>query len=120
VVPTVAAGNDDEVMTSNVGVTTTAAVAEAACVGLPLSVTVAVNVDIPLAIGTPEIVPADDARVRPWGSLPEVIDHTYGAVPPVAFSVFEKGAPTVTAGKLEGAIANGVAVMTICLAADVV
>ena len=74
--PTVAGGNADDVMASSVGATTTDAVVEADCAGLPLSVTVVVNVDTPLAVGTPEIVPADDARVKPWGSLPEVIDHT--------------------------------------------
>lgn len=118
--PTVAGGNADEVMASSVGATTTAAVADVACEGLPLSVTVAVKVDTPLAVGTPEIVPADAARARPWGSLPEVIDHTYGAVPPVAFRVFEYGVPIVTAGKIEGAMANAAGVMKTCLAADAV
>jgi hypothetical protein len=119
-VPTVAAGNADDVMASRVGATTSTSVAEVASAGLPPSVTVAVKVETPLAVGTPEIVPADDARVRPRGSLPEVIDHTYGTVPPVAFSVFENAAPTVTAGSVEGVMASGVAVMTTCLATEAV
>ncbi len=118
--PTVAAGNDDDVIASSVGATTTEALAEAVCAGLPLSLAVAVKLDIPLAVGTPEIVPVDDASVKPWGSFPEVIDHTYGVVPPVALRVFENGAPIVTAGRVEGTMANEVAVMTNCLAADAV
>jgi hypothetical protein len=79
-----------------------------------------VKFEIPLAVGTPEMVPADAARVSPWGSLPEVIDHEYGAVPPTAFSVFENGVPIVIAGSVEGAMASGVAVMTTVRAADAV
>jgi hypothetical protein len=44
-------------------------------VGLLLSATVAVKAAVPLAEGTPEMTPVDAARVRPAGSLPEVIDQ---------------------------------------------
>jgi hypothetical protein len=49
--------------------------ADFVCTGLLLSVTVTVKVDIPLAVGVPEIVPVVDAKVRPPGRLPEVIDQ---------------------------------------------
>lgn len=53
---------------------------EVACAGLPLSLTVAVKLDvagnlaIPLPDGVPEISPPDDS-VMPAGRLPEVIVH---------------------------------------------
>jgi hypothetical protein len=55
-------------------------VTEAACAGLPLSLTVAVklevigNLVIPLPDGVPEISPPDES-VMPVGRLPEVIVH---------------------------------------------
>jgi hypothetical protein len=45
------------------------------CTGFPLSVTFAVKLDVPVAVGVPEIVPVVAAMVRPAGNLPEVIDH---------------------------------------------
>lgn len=44
-------------------------------VGLPLSVTVAVNANVPLDVGVPEITPVPAARVKPAGKLPLVIVH---------------------------------------------
>jgi hypothetical protein len=44
------------------------------CGGFPASVTVAVKLDVPLAVGVPEIAPLAD-RLRPAGRLPEVIDQ---------------------------------------------
>jgi len=44
-------------------------------VGVPLSVTVAVKLKVPLAEGVPEIVPELAARVSPAGRLPAVIDQ---------------------------------------------
>jgi hypothetical protein len=43
--------------------------------GSLLSLTVAVNLDVPLANGAPEITPVVAARVNPAGRPPEVIDH---------------------------------------------
>jgi hypothetical protein len=43
--------------------------------GLPLSLTLAVKVEVPLALGVPEITPVVAARVNPAGRLPDVIDH---------------------------------------------
>jgi hypothetical protein len=63
--------------------------ADLVCTGLPLSVTVAVKLKVPLAVGVPEIRPVLEAMVRPAGRLPEVIDHLYGEVPPVAASDLE-------------------------------
>ena len=73
--PTATEGSADDVIVSRIGETTTAAVADAACTGLLLSTTVAVKDATPLVVGTPEIVPVDDARVSPEGSLPEVMDQ---------------------------------------------
>jgi hypothetical protein len=42
---------------------------------------------LPLAVGVPETIPVDAARLSPAGRLPEEIDHVYPAVPPVACSV---------------------------------
>ena len=39
------------------------------------SVTVAVNVEDPEAVGVPEIVPLPEASVSPPGSVPEDTDH---------------------------------------------
>jgi hypothetical protein len=46
------------------------------------------------AVGVPLIRPVDAFNARPLGSVPEVSDHVYGVVPPVAASVCEYGAPT--------------------------
>jgi hypothetical protein len=66
-------GRAEDVIVSRVGETTTAAVVEAVCAGLLLSVTVAVKVAVPLDVGMPVIAPVDGARVSPEGSLPDVI-----------------------------------------------
>ena len=42
--------------------------------GVLLSVTVAVKLAVPLAVGVPEIAPVCE-RVRPAGKLPAVSDH---------------------------------------------
>jgi hypothetical protein len=59
-------------------------VADATCAGMLSSVTLAVNVEVPLDAGVPVIAPVEGASVSPAGSLPEVIDHAYCADPPVA------------------------------------
>ena len=41
------------------------------------------------AVGVPLITPVAEFNVNPFGSVPEVIDHVRGAVPPVAVSVCE-------------------------------
>ncbi len=52
----------------------------------PLSVTLAVKLLAPAAVGVPEIVPFA-ASVSPAGSAPLAIVHAYGGVPPEAASV---------------------------------
>jgi hypothetical protein len=76
-------------MDTGLGATTILVLTDKECVGLPLSVTVAIKVDVPLVVGTPEMTPVDGVRVRLAGRLPEVIDHEYGALPPIAFRLCE-------------------------------
>ena len=49
--------------------------AEVAWTGLPLSLTAAVNVELPLTSGMPMIVPVVGFRSNPAGSCPDAIDH---------------------------------------------
>jgi hypothetical protein len=49
-----------------------------------LSLTVAVKLEVPDAVGLPEMIPLVAARVSPAGRLPDLIDHVYAGVPPVA------------------------------------
>jgi hypothetical protein len=44
-------------------------------IGEPLSLTDAVKLNVPLAVGVPEIKPVDAVRLRPAGREPEVIDQ---------------------------------------------
>jgi hypothetical protein len=46
------------------------------------SVTVTPKLDVPVAVGLPEIVPLDALRTRPAGSSPDEVAYVYGAVPP--------------------------------------
>ena len=48
--------------------------AEAVCAGDALSFTLTVKVEVPLAVGDPEITPAPDSD-NPAGKLPEAIYH---------------------------------------------
>lgn len=57
------------------------------------SVTCTVNDDVPATVGVPEIAPLPE-RLRPVFSVPDVIDHLYGVVPPVAPSVAPYAVPT--------------------------
>jgi hypothetical protein len=43
--------------------------------GEPLSLTVAVKLEVPLVVGVPEMMPVVAAKVSPAGRLPEVIDQ---------------------------------------------
>jgi hypothetical protein len=81
-------GSDEVMMTSGFGVIVTGGtvvggnalgatriviVVEVTCAGLLLSVTAVVKVEVPLAVGTPEIAPVDGDRLNPAGMLPEMI-----------------------------------------------
>jgi hypothetical protein len=61
--------------TNDFGVTVIAFLDDAVCVGLLLSVTVVVKIELPVLVDVPEIVPVDGVRTSPAGKLPEVIDH---------------------------------------------
>jgi hypothetical protein len=74
-VPTLTGGSAEATIASGVGATTTDVAADADCTGLLLSITLAVKAEVPDWVGTPEIVPVDDVRVSPAGSLPAVIDQ---------------------------------------------
>jgi len=50
------------------------------------SATCAVIVKLPDFVGDPEICPVAATSVKPAGNDPEVKDHRYGMVPPVAAS----------------------------------
>jgi hypothetical protein len=66
-------------------------------VGLVESVTLAVKLKEPDAVGVPEMVPAED-NVRPPGKAPEPMLQLYGVVPPLAASVIEYAVPTCPDG----------------------
>jgi hypothetical protein len=58
------------------------------------SLTWAVNVQEPAALGQPEIVP-ELAKLSPAGGLPDLIDQVYGVLPPAALRVWLYTRPTV-------------------------
>ena len=53
--------------------------------GFSASATVAVKLNVPAAVGFPEMIPSDGTRLRPVGRLPEEIDQVYGEAPPLAW-----------------------------------
>jgi hypothetical protein len=53
------------------------------------SVTLAVKLNEPDAVGVPEIVPVPTAKVNPPGSAPELMLQLYGVEPPVAWIIVE-------------------------------
>jgi hypothetical protein len=57
---------------------------DSACVAAAptLSVTFAVKLDVPVAVGVPVIAPVAAVRLKPPGRLPADIDQVMGAVPP--------------------------------------
>jgi len=65
------------------------------------SVTSAVKLVVPLAVGVPLIKPLLELSARPAGREPAVSDHVYGGTPPVAVSARLYGADTVPAGSGE-------------------
>src|SRR4029077_15724441 len=59
------------------------------------SVTSTLKLEVPVAVGVPEITPVLVARVSPAGSVPFARNHMYGGVPPVARTVAGEAGPTV-------------------------
>lgn len=49
------------------------AAVEIACAGFAESATAIVKLNVPLAVGVPDITPLDDAMERPPGSCPDMI-----------------------------------------------
>jgi hypothetical protein len=54
-----------------------------------------VKVDVPAAVGVPEIKPVVVLSVSPAGSEPETIENVYVPLPPLTFSAAEYDAPTL-------------------------
>lgn len=116
--PAVTAGRAEDVMIRGFGMTTTAEFDATDWVGLPLSVTLAVKVAVPLEVGVPAIVPVEGTRLSPAGKLPDAMDHLYGVVPPLACNACEYAAPTLTAGSTGGLMAKVVGLTKIAVVAD--
>lgn len=62
-------------MASVVGAMTSESVTDLVWAGEPASVTAAVKVAVPLAVGVPEIRPVDVFMLSPAGRLPETKDQ---------------------------------------------
>jgi hypothetical protein len=86
-VPFVPPDNDEVVIESVAGAITSDRVTDLLCAGLDESTTLKLKLLVLLAVGVPEMIPVDAARPSPDGRVPDVRDHVYGLVPPVAFSV---------------------------------
>jgi hypothetical protein len=57
------------------------------CGGVEESVALSEMVELPTAVGVPEITPVEEFRVRPAGSEPEATVQVSGAVAPEAATV---------------------------------
>ena len=75
------------------------------CDGDPLSVTATTKFEDEVEVGVPEITPEGD-RVSPVGRLPELTDHVYEAVPPLARRLCEYAVPLVAAASEVGVMLN--------------
>lgn len=86
-------------------------------VGVVESVTFAVKVNEPDAVGVPEIVPPEES-VKPPGKAPELMLQLYGVVPPLDASVVEYAVPTVPDGTELVEIVTGVTAAEIVMLSD--
>lgn len=59
------------------------------------SVTFTVKLNVPDAVGVPEIVPVEAVKLRPVARVPELMLQLYGVVPPEAASVALYAVPCV-------------------------
>src|ERR1700744_2553587 len=91
-------GRLDVTMPSEVGAMKRVSGTDFVCAGLEESATAAVKLVVPTAVGVPEISPVDAEKLSPLGRPPAVIDHAYGAVPPLDCSTVEYAEPIVPAG----------------------
>ena len=110
-VPLVPSGTDNVVMSTAV-----ATAMDSACVSVrpAESVTVMEKLDVPAAVGVPEIAPFD-ATVSPAGREPLVTAKEYGPVPPVAVTVWEYAVPVVPSVS-DGVVMSGGSPHTACKA----
>src|SRR5271167_1235941 len=76
-------------------------------VGVVESVAFAVNVNEPDAVGVPESVPVDAARLMPAGKAPDLLLQLNGVVPPLAAKVVEYAVPTCPEGTEPVVIVTG-------------
>jgi hypothetical protein len=74
-VPAVPADKDDVVMAKADGAMVMEAFTEVLCAGLLESVTLAVKLKVPAAVGVPEMRPLEEFSERPAGRLPEEMDQ---------------------------------------------
>jgi hypothetical protein len=65
-----------------------------------------VNEAVPVPVGVPEIVPVLLFSVNPAGRLPNVTDHTYPGVPPLAVSAALYFAPSCPAARVAVTMAS--------------
>jgi hypothetical protein len=72
--PKMPLGNCVVVMLSN-GITFTVSLCVALCAGLPVSVTLTVNVNVPAVFSVPLIEPLDVSKVTPTGNAPLEIEY---------------------------------------------
>jgi ABC-type thiamin/hydroxymethylpyrimidine transport system permease subunit len=119
-VPSVPEGRADEVIVSDVAAMVIDIAVERVWTGLLLSLTLAVKVNVPFAVGVPEISPLPAVSVKPVGRLPMVIDQVYVGVPPVACSVCEYAVPSVPEASVDEVIVSCVDPMVIDVATDLV
>jgi hypothetical protein len=85
-VPTVPGGNVELVIVTGVPTTIERALV---AVAPAASATRAVKFAVPAADGVPLMIPAFASRLIPAGIAPALMDHEYGATPPVRFKVAE-------------------------------
>jgi hypothetical protein len=57
------------------GATTSESTADLVCAGLLESLADTVKLAVPVAVGVPEMIPVDGARLNPAGRLPALMDH---------------------------------------------
>jgi hypothetical protein len=88
-VPTVPAGKLAVVIDTGAGLTTMLRLAVEVSGVLSESLTPTVKLEVPAAVGVPEITPVLAFSANPAGKLPVLMLHVYGATPPLAANVCE-------------------------------
>jgi hypothetical protein len=78
----------------------------AVCCGEPLSLTLTLKANVPLAAGVPEMTPVEEERVSPDGKLPEAMLQVRAGVPPVAATLWLYNVPKTPKGRTLVVIAS--------------